>query len=432
MFFKHKMLYYINKDKNCKITRDYETAFNEMLNKGETKKLIIQEYLEGIKDGEYGLVFINQKFTWAVVKKTGRIYGEESMIHIYKKDIPKEILNYAQKVAKLYDEDKVLYCRVDLVVSNNKTYLMEIELAEPDLYIRIGDHIDINVENPDYYLPLVERKGCKSVRLKKICEAIEEKIEKKECKYVDDYESAKYYDTLPRFSNEVYDCLEKNLNLKKSIVADVGSGTGRIAIDLLERGSTVYAIDPDKNMSCICDKKCKKYNKKYHSIAGKDICMNIPDNSVNFVISSQSYHRFNLPLFKKECKRVLKRNGKILIIWYRIDFKNKIYSQMLLNVKKYFKGYETRYGSLSEIDGAVLEEKENIEAAIDFFDNKYELNEVMSYAHISKNEFINLGLSMAIFPITHSLNTVTKIINSEEFDKENYISNLEKIFKENA
>lgn len=171
--------YNINKDKNCKVANDYEAAFNEMLNKGETKKLIIQEYLPGIKDGEYGLVFINQKFTWAVVKKPGRIYGEESMIHIYKKDIPKDVLNYAQKIAKLYDKDKVLYCRVDLVVSNNKTYLMEIELAEPDLYVRIGDHIALDIVNPDYYLPLVERKGCKSVRINKICEAIEEKIQKK-------------------------------------------------------------------------------------------------------------------------------------------------------------------------------------------------------------------------------------------------------------
>lgn len=132
----------------------------------------------------------------------------------------------------------------------------------------------------------------------------------------------------------MYNCLEEKLNLKNAVVADVGCGVGRIAIDLLKRDNEVYAIDPDKNMLDVCTKKCAKYNKKYHSIMGKDTSTNIPNNVVDFVISSQSLHIFNLKLFKKECKRVLKQNGKILIIWYRIDFKNKIYSQMLSNVKK--------------------------------------------------------------------------------------------------
>ena len=61
--------------------------------------------------------------------------------------------------------------------------------------------------------------------------------------FVEDIESAKYYDALPRFTKEVYDYL----NINNSIVADIGSGTGRIAIDLLERNNIVYAIDIDEN-----------------------------------------------------------------------------------------------------------------------------------------------------------------------------------------
>lgn len=87
---------------------------------------------------------------------------------------------------------------------------------------------------------------------------------------------------------------------------------------------------------------------------------------------------------------------------------------------------------LSEIDGADLEEKENIKSAIKFFNNKYELNEIISIVKLTKKQFVDLGLSMAIFPITHSLNTVTKVIDSDQFDKEKYISNLEKIFEESA
>ena len=105
---------------------------------------------------------------------------------------------------------------------------------------------------------------------------------------------------------------------------------------------------------------------------------------------------------------------------------------MLSNVKECYKNYETRYGTLSEIDGAVLEEKENIKSAVDFFEFIYILKEIMSNVNLSIDEFKKIGLSMELFPITHSLNTVTKIIDSDQFDKEKYILNLEKIFKENA
>ena len=250
--------------------------------------------------------------------------------------------------------------------------------------------------------------------------------------FVDDLESAKYYDTLPRFSKNVYDFLEEKLDITNKIIADVGCGTGRIAIDLLERNNKVYAIDPDSNMRTICNEKCNKFNDNFILIDGTESKMNIDDNLVDFILVSQSFHRFNPQLFKNECKRVLKKDGKVLIVWYRLDWNNKIYSKMLSNIKEFFKLYKTRYGSLDEMKGALLEEKENIECAIEFFNNNYEILELESISKLDMNEFINLGLSMEIFPIAHSFTTVTKIINSNEFDKEKYLSNLEKIFNEEA
>lgn len=86
--------------------------------------------------------------------------------------------------------------------------------------------------------------------------------------------------------------------------------------------------------------------------------MNISDNSVDFVLSSQSYHRFNPKLFKKECNRVLKDKKNIVIMWYRIDFEKPIYSDMLLSVKNNYKNYQIRYDT-DEIIGSKKEEFEN-------------------------------------------------------------------------
>ena len=250
--------------------------------------------------------------------------------------------------------------------------------------------------------------------------------------YVEDYESAKYYDVLPRFSKEFYKCLDEKFDINNKKIADVGCGTGRITIDLLNMNNTVYAIEPDENMRAICKEKCNKFDRRFIPIDGIDSNMNIPNQSVDYIIVSQSYHKFNPSLFKKECKRVLKPNGRILIIWYRIDYGNPIYSKLLENVKACYDEYKTRYGQISESEGSKIEETENIKSVIELFKNNYELIETMSIAKLSKKDFIDLNLSMAIFPIPHSLNTVTEIIKSDKFNNKEYVKTLEKIFKENA
>ena len=243
--------------------------------------------------------------------------------------------------------------------------------------------------------------------------------------FVHDYESAKYYDALPRFSNEVYDYL-KEIGIDKKVVADVGSGTGRITIDLLERGNKVYAIDPDSNMRNICESKCGKY-KNYIQIDGTDVNMNISDHSVDYVLVSQSYHRFDPKLFKKECNRVLKDKNNVIIIWYRVDYKDPIYSEMLSAIKKDYVDYKTRY-EIDEIRGSKIEEEENNLDALNFFGGKSHMENVNSKVLLSLEEFLTLGFSLALFPITHEMNSVSEVLKQKTFKKEEYLADLSKIF----
>ena len=243
--------------------------------------------------------------------------------------------------------------------------------------------------------------------------------------FVEDLESAKYYDALPRFSSSVYDYLKK-IGIDKKIIADVGSGTGRIAIDFLERGNTVYGIDPDSNMRSICEKKCKGF-KNFISIDGTDANMNVPDHSVDYVVVSQSYHRFDQTLFKKECNRVLKDKNNVIILWYRVDFKNPIYASMLESIKRNYKDYAIRYDT-DEITGAKIEEIDNNKDADKFFDGNSHMENIISESYLNLDEFITLGLSLAIFPITHKLNSVSEVLRQKSFHKEDYIKELTDIF----
>ena len=234
---------------------------------------------------------------------------------------------------------------------------------------------------------------------------------------------------MPRLSTEVYDYL-KELGMCGKTVVDVGSGTGRIAIDLLECGNTVYAVDPDSNMRAISKQKCGGY-KNFILVDGTDACMNIPDQCADFVIVSQSYHRFNPELFKKECKRVLKDERNVVILWYRVDYTNPIYAEMLAAVKRNYANYATRY-PYTEIEGSRIEAAENNEIASKFFDGESHMENVMSRSFLSLREFVQLGLSLALFPITHEMNSVSEVLSQESFHLEDYVTDLKAIFDKYA
>ena len=249
-------------------------------------------------------------------------------------------------------------------------------------------------------------------------------------KFVEDYESAKYYDTLPAFSYEFYDYLYSDtigIN-SDSIIADVGCGTGRLTLDFLCRGNKVYGIDPDKNMRDICFDKCHEFRYNLKLIDGTEKNMNIPNNSVDYIIVSQAFHRFEPKEFKKECDRVLKEKNNVLIIWYRVDFYKPIFKELLQIVKKNYTNYHTRYLT-DEIEGAKLEEKENNDIAQCFFENNSIMKEVISTAHLNKEQFKNLALSLALFPITHEMNTVSKVLSDKEFDMDGYKNGINTIFE---
>lgn len=248
--------------------------------------------------------------------------------------------------------------------------------------------------------------------------------------YVDDLESAKYYDALPRFSKEVYRYLKKK-GVYNSTIADIGSGTGRIAIDLLEEGNEVYAVDPDNNMRIICEKKCKHFKNKFHSINGTDINTNLPPKSVDYIIVTQSFHRFNPLLFREEAKRVLKKPDNVFIIWYRVNFENPIYAKMLKAIKKNYLDYQTRYDT-DEIIGAKLEEDGNNQSVREFFNNYSNMDTIISKSKLTLEEFLNLGLSLAIFPIVHKMNNVSEVLKQESFNKTTYIADLTNIFNQHS
>lgn len=164
----------INEDSDAHIYEKSDEIFNELLDKFTDRGIILQVFARGIQNGEYGMVFLNGVLVQSVVKKPGKIYGkkEKEALNV----VPKELEKFAYDIVKKLPLDKVLIARVDAVMESDGATLMELELAEPNIYIRATDEVGLNIYDPDWYLPKVEEVGCHKEELINFAKNIIERI----------------------------------------------------------------------------------------------------------------------------------------------------------------------------------------------------------------------------------------------------------------
>lgn len=164
----------INKDENAHITENCDEVFNKLLDKFTDRGIILQVFASGIANGEYGMVFLNGILVQSVVKKPGKIYGKKEKEAL--NEVPVELENFAKNIVNKLDLEKVLIARVDAIIENGSPRLMELELAEPNIYIRATDEVGLNIYDPDWYLPKVAEVGCHNQKLINFAKNIMERI----------------------------------------------------------------------------------------------------------------------------------------------------------------------------------------------------------------------------------------------------------------
>lgn len=125
----------------------------------------------------------------------------------------------------------------------------------------------------------------------------------------DNYE--KFRPSYPKAAiDHILDLSEKKTN----IIADIGSGTGKLTQLLLERGQTVYAVEPNSEMRAEAEKKLGKY-KNFHSLNKAAENTSIKANSVDLILCAEAYHWFDNENTRMEFKRILKPQGMVVLLW---------------------------------------------------------------------------------------------------------------------
>lgn len=100
----------------------------------EDNGLMYQPYIEGIKDGEYACIYIDNEPSHNMLRFPGIFSTKDKPKYL--ESIPEDVKALADKVASLDEYKDALYMRIDIVINNGIPTIMEVELAEPDLLFK--------------------------------------------------------------------------------------------------------------------------------------------------------------------------------------------------------------------------------------------------------------------------------------------------------
>jgi ubiquinone/menaquinone biosynthesis C-methylase UbiE len=119
----------------------------------------------------------------------------------------------------------------------------------------------------------------------------------------------------PGYPQEVIKLFKSECWLNKdSIVADVGSGTGKLAELFLKNSNRVFCVEPNAAMRAAAEKLLKDYP-GFTSTNGSAEKTTLERNSVDLITAGQAFHWFDGHKAREEFERILKPGGFVALIW---------------------------------------------------------------------------------------------------------------------
>jgi Methylase involved in ubiquinone/menaquinone biosynthesis len=127
---------------------------------------------------------------------------------------------------------------------------------------------------------------------------------------VEDY--AKYR---PGYPVEIVELLRRECGLTPdSIIADIGSGTGKSFEMFLANSNVVFGVEPNASMRAVAERLFKD-EPRFRSIDGSAESTTLADSSVDLIVAGQAFHWFDLPKTREEWVRILKPSGWAVVMW---------------------------------------------------------------------------------------------------------------------
>jgi SAM-dependent methyltransferase len=119
----------------------------------------------------------------------------------------------------------------------------------------------------------------------------------------------------PGYPRALLDHLDERLGgLEGRRVADLGSGTGILTADLLDRGCRVWAVEPNDSMRRAAEDELGA-RAGFVSVAGSAEDTGLDGGSIDLVTAAQAFHWFDLEATGRELRRILAPGGRVAVVW---------------------------------------------------------------------------------------------------------------------
>ena len=213
----------------------------------------------------------------------------------------------------------------------------------------------------------------------------------------------------PTYPSEFIDYLYSEVGFNvDSKIADIGAGTGILSKLLLLRNSNVICVEPNIDMLNVAKRDLIEFpNCSFVKAPAEDTSLD--ENSIDFITVAQAFHWFDHDKFKIECRRILKSEGKLVLIWNTWSKSDelvveigKVNQQLCPNFKGDFGGNHS-----------------NLESCENFFKGGIcDFKVFKNYLSFNEQEFIGSNLSLSFAPKENSENYNEYIIELRKlFDK---------------
>ncbi|WP_437205380.1 class I SAM-dependent methyltransferase [Planctomicrobium sp. SH664] len=119
----------------------------------------------------------------------------------------------------------------------------------------------------------------------------------------------------PGYPAEILDVAIAQFGLTaRSVIADIGAGTGIFSRLLLSRGNRVLGVEPNAAMREILEESLAS-DPHFTAVDGTAEATTLPDQSVDLITAAQAFHWFDLQPTRAEFARILRPGGWVMLVW---------------------------------------------------------------------------------------------------------------------
>lgn len=197
-----------------------------------------------------------------------------------------------------------------------------------------------------------------------------------------------YAKARPGYPSELFGHLiDSGIVSPQAVTADIGSGTGLFTVSLSPFVKRIYAVEPNADMRRVAEEKYKNYD-NILSVNGTAEQTRLESQSIDLVTVAQAFHWFDRQNFKSECRRILKPDSKVLLVWNDRDTASELIRENYEINRRFCPDFK---GSSNGIDFSR-------NAFTDFFDGDFETTGFRNDLTYDLDTFVSRNLSSSYAP----------------------------------